>query len=65
MGHKAKRIEFRFGKTGKLVLPVVIIVLCLMRKHLITALSWGILAGTAAGLLFGIYTVATGYGRKK
>lgn len=40
-----------------LVVPMVIIVLCLMRKHLITALSWGILAGIAAGLLFGIYTV--------
>ncbi len=40
-----------------LVIPVVIIVLCMMRKHLITALSWGILAGIAAGLLFGIYTV--------
>lgn len=40
-----------------LVVPAVIIVLCLMRKHLITALSWGILAGIAAGLLCGIYTV--------
>ena len=40
-----------------LVVPVVIIALCLMRKHLITALSWGILAGIAAGLLSGIYTV--------
>ncbi|MDE6685732.1 MAG: hypothetical protein K2K17_00250, partial [Lachnospiraceae bacterium] len=40
-----------------LVIPVVIIVLCMMRKHLITALSWGILAGVAAGLLFGVYTV--------
>ncbi len=40
-----------------LVIPVVIIVLCMMRKHLVTALSWGILAGIAAGLLFGIYTV--------
>lgn len=40
-----------------LVVPVVIITLCLMRKHLITALSWGILGGIAAGLLFGIYTV--------
>ncbi len=40
-----------------LVVPVVIITLCLMRKHLITALSWGILAGIAAGLLSGIYTV--------
>lgn len=40
-----------------LVVPVVIVALCLMRAHLITALSWGILAGIAAGLLFGIYTV--------
>ena len=40
-----------------LVVPVVIIVLCTMNMHLITALSWGILAGSAAGLLFGIYTV--------
>ncbi|MDE6601399.1 MAG: hypothetical protein K2K90_04415 [Lachnospiraceae bacterium] len=40
-----------------LVVPVVIIVLCMMRKHLITALSWGILAGMAAGLLSGIYTL--------
>lgn len=38
-----------------LVIPVVIIVLCMMRKHLITALSWGILAGVAAGLLSGVY----------
>ena len=40
-----------------LVVPVVIIALCLMRKHLITALSWGILAGIAAGLLSGIYSL--------
>ena len=40
-----------------LVVPVVIIVLCMMRKHLITALSWGILSGIAVGLLSGIYTV--------
>lgn len=40
-----------------LLVPAVIIALCLMRKHLITALSWGILTGIAAGLLFGIYTV--------
>lgn len=40
-----------------LVVPVVIIALCMMKKHLITALSWGILAGIAAGLLSGIYTV--------
>ncbi len=36
---------------------MVIIILCMMKKHLITALSWGILAGTAAGLLSGVYTV--------
>ena len=40
-----------------LAVPAVIIVLCLMRKHLITALSWGILSGIAVGLIFGIYTV--------
>lgn len=40
-----------------LVIPVVIIVLCMMRRHLITALSWGILAGIGAGLLFGVYTM--------
>lgn len=41
-----------------LVVPAVIIVLCLMRKHLITALSYGILAGIAAGLITGIYSVS-------
>lgn len=41
-----------------LVVPAVIIVLCLLRKHLITALSWGILAGIAVGLLSGIYAVS-------
>ncbi len=40
-----------------LAVPVVIIVLCMMRKHLITALSWGILTGIAAGLISGIYRV--------
>ena len=40
-----------------LVVPVVIIVLCMMRKHLITALSWGILFGIAAGLVSGIYAM--------
>jgi len=38
-----------------LVVPAAIIVLCMMRKHLITALSFGILAGVAAGLVFGVY----------
>ncbi len=41
-----------------LVVPVAIIVLCMMRKHLITALSWGILAGIVAGLLSGVYSVS-------
>ncbi len=40
-----------------LAVPAVIIVLCMMRKHLITALSFGILAGIAAGLLSGVYTM--------
>ncbi len=40
-----------------LVVPVVIIVLCMRRKHLITALSFGILAGIAVGMLFGVYRV--------
>lgn len=41
-----------------LVVPVTIIVLCLLRKHLITALSYGILSGIAVGLVFGIYQPA-------
>ena len=58
---KAPVIEGSDGLTNPvslvmLVVPVVIIVLCMMRKHLITALSWGILAGIFAGLLSGIYT---------
>lgn len=40
-----------------LVVPVTIVALCLMRRHLIMALSYGILAGAAAGLLSGIYQV--------
>lgn len=40
-----------------LVVPAVIIVLCMRKRHLITALSWGILSGIAAGLFSGIYTV--------
>ena len=38
-----------------LAVPVVIIVLCLMHKHLITALAWGVIAGIAVGLISGIY----------
>ena len=45
-----------FTSFGMLIIPVVIIVLCLMRKHLITALSCGILSGIAVSLLTGIYS---------
>lgn len=41
-----------------LVIPVVIIALCLMRKHLIVALSSGIVAGVVVGLVSGIYKVS-------
>lgn len=41
-----------------LVVPVVIIVACLMRKYLITSLSYGIFAGIAAGMLSGIYKLS-------
>lgn len=40
-----------------LAVPAVIIGLCLMRKHLITALSWGVLTGIVVGLVTGIYTI--------
>ncbi|MCI8649818.1 MAG: hypothetical protein HFG20_06855 [Anaerotruncus sp.] len=40
-----------------LVVPATIIALCLMRKHLITALSYGVIVGTVVGLLTGIYTL--------
>ena len=40
-----------------LVIPIVIITLCLMRKHLVVALSWGIVTGIVVGLLSGIYYV--------
>ena len=39
------------------VIPIGIIILCLKRKHLVVALSWGIVAGTVVGLLSGIYSV--------
>lgn len=42
-----------------LVIPVVIIVLCLMRKHLVVALSCGIAAGVIVGLISGIYSVSS------
>ena len=40
-----------------LVIPIVIITLCLKRKHLVVALSWGIVAGTVVGLFSGLYSV--------
>ena len=54
---EAAEVEANPVSLVMLVVPVVIIVLCLLRKHLITALSYGILAGIAAGLICGIYTV--------
>ena len=41
-----------------LVVPAVIITLCLMKKHLITALSWGVIAGIVVGLISGIYQIS-------
>ncbi len=41
-----------------LVVPAVIILLCLLRKHLITALFYGIFAGIVAGMVSGIYKFA-------
>lgn len=40
-----------------LVVPAVIIALCLLKKHLITALSWGVISGIVVGLISGIYGV--------
>ncbi len=41
-----------------LAVPAVIIILCLMKKHLITALSWGVIAGIVVSLVSGIYKIA-------
>jgi Na+/H+ antiporter NhaC len=41
-----------------LVVPVVIILLCFFKQHLISALSWGVIAGIAAGLIFRVYKVS-------
>ncbi len=41
-----------------LAVPAVIILLCLMRKHLITALAYGIFTGIVIGILSGIYKPA-------
>jgi len=40
-----------------ILVPVVIIVLCLLRKHLLVALSCGIVTGLIIGLVTGIYTL--------
>lgn len=55
---EAAQVEPRALSLIMLVVPVVIIALCLMKKHLITALAWGVIAGVAAGLVSGIYHVA-------
>jgi len=41
-----------------LIVPVVIITLCLMRTHLIAALSYGIVVGIVAGIGSGLYPVS-------
>jgi Na+/H+ antiporter NhaC len=41
-----------------LIVPVVIITLCLQRKHLITALAYGIISGLVMGLISGIFKPA-------
>lgn len=38
-----------------LVTPIMIIVMCIKRKHLITAISYGIIAGVVVGLCSGIF----------
>ena len=39
-----------------LLIPVVVIILCLLKLHLIVALSFGILTGCVIGLVFGLYS---------
>lgn len=41
-----------------LLVPLVIIALCLLRKHLITALCYGCLTGFVVGLAFGLYDLS-------
>ena len=48
-------LSFRPLSLVMLAVPVVIIVLCLKKMHLIAALSWGIAAGLFAGLATGLY----------
>ncbi|MFQ5789171.1 MAG: Na+/H+ antiporter NhaC family protein [Acidobacteriota bacterium] len=38
-----------------LVVPAVVVTLCLLRKHLVTALAVGSMAGVAVGLLAGVF----------
>ena len=38
-----------------LLVPIVIVVLCLMRRHLVTALSCGVITGLVVGLITGIF----------
>jgi Na+/H+ antiporter NhaC len=41
-----------------LLVPAVIIVLCLLRKHLVVSLSCGVIAGIVVGLVFGVYKLS-------
>lgn len=40
-----------------ILVPVTIIILCLMNKHLLTALSWGVIVGVILGLVCGLFKV--------
>lgn len=40
-----------------LVVPITIIILCIKRKHLITAISYGIIVGILVGLVTGIFNL--------
>ena len=41
-----------------LLVPTTIIVLCLLRKHLVVALSYGVIVGIVVGLIFGVYQLS-------
>ena len=41
-----------------LLVPITIIVLCLLRKHLVVSLSYGIIVGIVASLIFGVYKLS-------
>jgi Na+/H+ antiporter NhaC len=41
-----------------LLVPATIIALCLMRKHLVVSLSYGVIAGIVVSLIFGVYKLS-------